>query len=81
MIVAFALMGFCIISTCIVVNFIALNDRERLTALVCLFCFLCTYLVFDLIAFDPKMRLEEQLINEPVKTNISTEYYYILSSI
>ena len=76
-----ALMGFCITSTCIVVNYIAFNDRERLTTLVCIFCFLCTYLVFDLIAFDPKMRLEEKLINEPVKTNISTEYYYILSSI
>jgi hypothetical protein len=81
MIMVLALMGFCITSTCIVVNYIAFNDRERLTTLVCIFCFLCTYLVFDIIAFDPKMRLEEHLINEPIKTNISTDYYYLLSSI
>jgi hypothetical protein len=62
-------------------EFVAFDDRERLTALVCVFCFMATYLIFDLITFDPKMKLDEYVINDHIRANTSEEYYYISASI
>ena len=50
-------MSICMIT----VDFIAFNERERLTTLICLFCLVSTYLVFDLIAFDPKLNLDKHV--------------------
>jgi hypothetical protein len=75
-----AILGFCLISVYIIRELIAFNDREQLTAIVCVFCFMATYLIFDLITFDPKMKLDEHVVAESIKANVSTEYYYIFES-
>jgi len=75
-----AILGFCLMSICMIIDFIALNERERLTALICLFCLVSTYLVFDLIAFDPKLNLDEYVPIEHMKTNMTAEYYFMSAS-
>ena len=67
-------------SICMIIDILTFNERERLTALICLFCFVSTYLVFDFIAFDPNMRIDERFAAESIKANTSAEYYYISTS-
>jgi len=75
-----AILVFCLMSVCMIIDFIALNERDRLTALICLFCFVSTYLVFDLIAFDPKLRLDERVPDKYLITNTSGSYYFVSES-
>jgi len=42
---------------------------------------MATYIVFDLIAFDPKMKIDEQVIDDHIRVNTSGDFYYILASI
>jgi hypothetical protein len=76
-----AILGFCLMSICMIIDFIALNERERLTALICLFCLVSTYLVFDLIAFDPMLNLDEHVPIEHMNTNETVGYYFKSASI
>ena len=80
MFTALAILGFCLMSICIIIDFIAFNERERLTTLICLFCLVSTYLVFDLIAFDPKLNLDEHVPIEHMYTNETVGYYFMSAS-
>ena len=73
-----AILGACLMSIRMILDFRALGEREQLTALICLFCFVSTYLVFDLLAFDPKMQGARQYVPYPAKLNITSEYYYVM---
>ncbi len=74
-------LAFCLISTCIIVDFILFDDRERLTQLICAFCFVSTYLIIDFMTFDYKKRIVDQIITESIKANISAENNYLSSII
>jgi hypothetical protein len=75
-----AILGFCLMSICMIIDFIAFNERERLTTLICLFCIVSTYLVFDLIAFDPKLNLDERVPIIQMNTNETVGYYFMSAS-
>jgi hypothetical protein len=73
-----AILGTCLMSILMILDVRAFGDREQLTAIICLFCFLSTYLVFDFLAFDPKMQDAKRYVSEPMELNITSEFYYVM---